>query len=225
MRRRHSLRSSTLRASDCRRRSSLTRHTLLFDCKSASIVIIGGGAATGKFATEFCFLAGMKNIITVASKRSAARLKELGATHVLDRSLLDDELEGAVRVIVGDSLVMALDVYNRGTRQTLGARFLSTTKKGVLVSIINPGSVDESQFREEKKGGYERRFVICGPKYYADVRDAFWGNVKRWVEGGVIKPTAWSVIEGLDAKKVNEALDGYSRADNVVKPHLHIAER
>ena len=194
-----------------------------FDYGNASIVIIGGGAATGKFAIEFCRLAGMKNIITVASKRNEQQLKDLGATHVLDRTLSDDELEDAVRAITGDDLVMALDVFNRGEKQTLGARFLSTSRKGTLVSIINPGSVDETQFRAPKKGGYERKFVVCAPKYLKDMSVPFWNNIVSWIEGGHLKPANWSVIEGLDAKAVNRALDGYNQGENVVKPHLHIA--
>lgn len=196
-----------------------------FDYTTASIVIIGGGAATGKFAIEFCRLAGMKNIITIASKSSATQLKDLGATHVLDRSLSDDELEDAVRDITGDSLLMVLDVFNREDRQTLGARFLSTSQKGTLVSIINPGSVDEGQFRDPKKAGYERKFVACAPKYYTDVSMPFWENVVGWIEARDFKPTGWNFIRGLDAGKVNEALDGYNRGvPNVVKPHLHIAD-
>lgn len=195
-----------------------------FDYANASIVIIGGGAATGKFAIEFCRLAGMGKIITIASKNSEKQLKELGATHVIDRTLSDDEVEDAVRAITGDTLTMALDVFNRNDRQTLGARFLSTAQKGLLVSIINPGNVDESQFRAPKKAGYERRFVACAPKAYKDVSVPFWENLVSWVEGGDLKPTTWSVIEGLDAKAVNEALDGYNRGENVVKPHLHIAD-
>ena len=194
-----------------------------FDYGNASIVIIGGGAATGKFAIELCRLAGMKNIITIASKRNEQQLKDLGATHVLDRTLSDDELEDAVRAITGDKLVMAFDVVNVGERQTLGARFLSTSQKGTLVSIIMPGSVDETQFRAPKKGGYERKFVVCAPKYLKEMSVPFWDNISSLVEEGHLKPTNWSVIEGLDAKAVNRALDGYNRGENVVKPHLHIA--
>jgi NADPH:quinone reductase len=194
-----------------------------FDYANSTIVIIGGGAATGKFAIEFCRLAGFGNIITIASKSSEKELKSLGATHVIDRKLSDDQLEDAVRAITGDELVMALDVYNFGDRQTIGARFLSTTKKGILVSIIRSGSVDESQFREPKKAGYERKPVFCNPKGYPDVAIPFWENIVSWVESGDLKPTTFSVIDGLDAKAVNDALDKYNGDRNVVKPHLHIA--
>lgn len=196
-----------------------------FDYTTASIVIIGGGAATGKFAIEFCRLAGMKKIISIASKSSATQLEDLGATHVLDRSLSDDGLEDAVRAITGDHLLMVLDVVNIGDRQTLGARFLRTTQKGTLVSIIKPGRVDEGQFRQRKKAGYERKFVAWAPKYYTDVSVPFWENVVGWIETRALKPTVWSVIKGLDARKVNEALDGYHGGlPNFVKPHLHIAD-
>lgn len=194
-----------------------------FDYANNSIVIVGGGAANGKFSIELCRLAGFGQIITVASKSSEQELKKLGATHVIDRKLSDDELEDTVRAIVGDDLVMAFDVFNGGDRQTVGARFLSTTKKGTLVSIIGSGSVDASQFREPKKAGYERKSVICNPKGMPEVAAAFWENIVSWVENGDLKPTTWSVIDGLDAKAVNHALDGYNNGETVVKPHLHIA--
>jgi NADPH2:quinone reductase len=195
-----------------------------FDYANSTIVIIGGGAATGKFAIELCRLAGFGKIITIASLSSKKLLLSLGATHVIDRTLSDDALEDSIRGIVGDELILALDVFNHGTHQSLGARFLSTTKRGVLVSIIAAGSVDESQFREPKKAGYERKFVFVNAKAYTDVAEPFWANIVHWIENGDLKPTKWSVIDGLDAKKVNAALDGYVRGENVVKPHLHIAE-
>jgi NADPH2:quinone reductase len=57
-----------------------------FDYAAQSIVIIGAGSNCGKLAIQFARLAGIGVIIAVASLSGEKLLRELGATHVVDRN-------------------------------------------------------------------------------------------------------------------------------------------
>jgi len=69
--------------------------------------------------------------------------------------------------------------------------------------------VDESSIGE-KQASFERKPVICAPKFFKDVSTIFWDTLPGWIQERKLTPTTYSVIEGLDAKKVNDALDDYN---------------
>ena len=111
-------------------------------------------------------------------------MKALGATHVVDRHADEDALEEAIRAIVGDTLVYAIDCVN-GTEgsQTLGARVLSNSQKGTLVIMVHSGTVDEARLPPAKRGGkgYERKGVIAAPAMFPEEAAAYWKHVPRWI--------------------------------------------
>lgn len=193
-----------------------------FDFSAQKLVIIGGGSATGKYGIQFAKLAGIGTIITVASKNGERVLKSLGATHVIDRHASNDEIEGQVREIVGDELIYVVDCIGSGDGgQTLGAKLLSNSKKGTLVCLIHAGSVDDSKIGT-KKAGYEMKKIIAAPRLFPAFAVRFWRHLPQWIEEGRLKPTTFSVIDGLDAEKVNAAFDAYRDGRAPVKPHVHI---
>ena len=182
-----------------------TPESKTFDYKSITIVIIGGGTACGKFAIQFARIAGIGRVIVTASLDSEAELRSYGATHVLDRKASD--LADQIKTFVGDDLVYLYDTFNRGDH-TFGVSLLSTTKKGTLLHLI-PGQVDE-KVAAQKKAGFEERQLLGSSTGHPDLAALFWKVFPEWVEKGevkVIRP--YKVIEGLDADKVNAALDGH----------------
>lgn len=115
------------------------------DNSGVTLVIIGAGAATGKFALQLAKLAGIGQVIAIASKSNESQLKSLGATHVIDRHQSLDEIDKEVRAIVGDDLTMVYDcIGGANGGQTLGAKLLSNSKRGMLAVLVLAGTVDES---------------------------------------------------------------------------------
>ena len=82
-----------------------------FDYTSQSILIIGGGSNCGKFGVQLAKWAGFGTIVVVAGSKNEAQLKQLRATHIIDRQSSD--VLGEIRVLVGDDLLYSYDAVNR----------------------------------------------------------------------------------------------------------------
>lgn len=194
-----------------------------FDYAAQKILIVGGGSACGKFAVQWSKYVGIGTIIVIASKsKSEDKLKAMGATHVIDRHGSIEDIDSAVRNIVGDELIYALDcVSTTPGGQTVGARALSNTKRGFLAVLVGSSTVDETKIGE-KKAGYERKRVLVNPRGVPEIGRPYWQRLPAWIKEKVVTPTPYSTIDELDADKVNEALDKYKDRRPMVKPHIHV---
>ncbi|KAG4441190.1 hypothetical protein IFR05_003308 [Cadophora sp. M221] len=181
-----------------------TPESKTFDYKSIALVIVGGGTACGKFAVQFARIAGIGTIIVTASLSSEKELRDYGATHFLDRKASD--LVAQVRALVGDDLVYVYDTFNRGDH-TFSVSLLSNAKRGTLLHLV-PGKADED-VAAQKKAGFDERMLSGSSTNHPDLAVLFWKVFPEWVEKGEIKLLQYNIIEGLDADKVNAALDGY----------------
>ncbi|KAM0265172.1 hypothetical protein ACHAQJ_000325 [Trichoderma viride] len=202
--------------------SPLTPAGQSFDYKNTPLVIIGGGSNCGKFAIQLAKWAGFGTIIAIAGKAKADYLVELGATHVIYRTLSDDTIESEVRNIVADSLLhVCTAVYAKD--QTLGIRLLSNSQKGTLVPLT-AGEVDEAKL-SAKKAGYEVRRFLCRPHEpeKRELSAAFWKSFPSLVEKGILRPTEYDVIKGLDESKVNDKLDQYRDFKGPTRPNVHVS--
>ncbi len=194
------------------------------DYSSESILIIGGGAATGKFGIQLAREAKFGKIIVVASKSSEPLLKSLGATTVIDRNQTEEKIEEEIRQTVEDDLIYAVDCVGRGADgQTLGARALSNTKKGSISTLVAAGGIDEARIGA-KAAGYLRKPILCLTGKYPDITKSFWDVLPRWIEEGRLKPTTFQVVSGLDPVKIDGVLDSYIKGQGGLKSHIHIAE-
>ncbi|GIC89452.1 zinc-binding alcohol dehydrogenase family protein [Aspergillus udagawae] len=179
-----------------------------FDYASQKLVVIGAATNCGRYAIQFAKWLGFGVIVAVAGLRTEDELREIGATHVVDRHA--DDVLSRVRDIVGDELVYALDAFNFGPRQELGVAVLSDSRRGTLVTLAPAvGEVDRANIGE-KRMGYERRFIrgSCAT-HPDDFTKLFWERITGWLKEGVIRPSEFRVVEGLDADKINAALDEY----------------
>ncbi|RLL96223.1 hypothetical protein CFD26_106035 [Aspergillus turcosus] len=179
-----------------------------FDYAAQKLVVIGAATNCGRFAIQLAKWLGFGVIVAVAGLRTGDELREMGATHVVDRHA--DDVLSRVRDIVGDELVYALDAFNFGPRQELAAAVLSDSRRGTLVTLAPAvGEVDSARIGE-KRMGYERRFIrgSCAT-HPDDFTRLFWERITGWLKTGVIRPSKFRVIEGLDVDQSNAALDEY----------------
>ncbi|KAK4236966.1 zinc-type alcohol dehydrogenase superfamily [Achaetomium macrosporum] len=191
-----------------------------FNYHQRSLLIIGGGSNCGKLAIQFARLVGFGTTIALAAKtpEKEAELKELGATHVLDRYA--EDVAEQCRSIVGDGLLYALDAVNMGPEgHALGVSLLSDSQKGTLVTLL-PGGVDESKVGN-KPAGYEVKFSQGSGHLHREMGQLFWQCLPGWLEAGKIRPLRYRTISGLDEKAVNEALDAYRDGAGVTKVNVH----
>ncbi|KAM0522571.1 hypothetical protein ACHAPE_002163 [Trichoderma viride] len=202
--------------------SPLTPAGKSFDYKNTPLVILGGGSNCGKFAIQIAKWAGFGTIVAIAGKTKADYLVELGATHIIDRTLTDDQIESEVRNIVGDDLLHVCTAV-LAKDQTLGARLLSNSKKGTLITVTR-GSVDDSRLRD-KKAGYEVRPFFCRPDTEDQIELAtlFWKHFPDLIEKEILRPTPYEVVDGLDANKINEILDAYGQSKGPTRPNIHVS--
>ncbi|KAE8420940.1 GroES-like protein [Aspergillus pseudocaelatus] len=192
------------------------------DYADEAILIIGGASNSGKFALQFSRLAGFGKIITTAKIRNDGRqsLRDLGATHVIDREAAD--VEDQIRAIVGDELLYAFDTvngsYSGGVSHQLALSLLSTTKKGSLATLVRGES--DPVIAASKKAGFRKNQVLGVSDLHQELAIMFWEMIPGWIEKGELKPLGFSVIEGLDVVKVNSLLDDYRDGRATTKTHL-----
>ncbi|KAH6724996.1 putative zinc-type alcohol dehydrogenase-like protein [Leptodontidium sp. MPI-SDFR-AT-0119] len=189
-----------------------------FDFAAATLLVIGGGSNTGKATVELGKMAGFGRIVVVTGLHNEVELKARGATHLVDRHAAD-VLE-RVRTITGDDLIYAIDTVNAGQEQELGVAALSNSKRGTLITQRR----GDEEFGPDRIGnkvvGYERRAVLGVSLMHPEVTVGFWKQLPAWLKDGKIHPSKYTVVKGLDAEAVNNALDGYL-AGKAVKTNIH----
>jgi NADPH:quinone reductase len=153
----------------------------------------------------------------------AAELTALGATHVLDRHGGRDAVLGRVRAVVGDDdLTLAYDVIGVPADQALALSALSSRRRGALARLKPMGPVDAALVAGEKHAGYDVRDVFGMSALQPQVAGPFWEHLPEYLESGQLKATAYVTVEGLDAARANEVLDGYRDGKKVVQTHFHL---
>ncbi|OJK01312.1 hypothetical protein ASPACDRAFT_115951 [Aspergillus aculeatus ATCC 16872] len=194
-----------------------------FDYAGTSLLILGGGSNTGRFAIQLAALARIGRIVVVAGAKSAEEARQLGATHVVDRSGKSGlEIAAEVRAIVGDDLLYALDTINPPESQWIGVEALSNSKTGKLARLIPRGLVDESKLSTKKEAGFETVNVLGSSTARPATAGPLWNRLTVWVAEGRIKPTGYQVLRGLDADAVNKVLDGYSSGSETGHWQVHL---
>jgi NADPH2:quinone reductase len=187
-----------------------------FDCPATHVVILGGGTNCGKLAVQFAKLAGIGTIVAIASASSGPLLRNLGATHVIDRQSANiaDQVHAAIKGEV-------LNVYDTYGNLDLGVSLLSEKQKGTLVHITH-GKVSEGAIAK-KKAEFEQRFLRGFSGSNPVFGQQFWKQFPVWLKAGDIKPLNYNVIEGMDVDKINEVLDSYRDGKGGDRYHVKLS--
>ena len=191
-----------------------------FDYASQKVVVIGGGSNTGKLSIQLLRLAGVGTIIAIASPSNEELLRSFGATHVIARQDSASSIEEQVRAITGDELLYVYDTFSYDDL-SLGASLLSNTQKGIFVHN-GTGEIPDSVL-EQKRGGMDDKRILGFSHFIPEFGRTLWNKMPTWLATGQIKPLAYKTIEGLDADKVNMALDRYAAGRSAKRYHVRIA--
>jgi NADPH2:quinone reductase len=177
------------------------------------LLIVGGGSNCGNFTVQLAKLAGIPNIVVVGGDE--VLLRKLGATHIIDRHSPEDTIIDKIREATNNDLVYALDAVNFPEGLGLALRALSDRRPGKLARLLPVGSVDDTR-------GHELLGVLGLFLYRNPLCVEMWERLTGYVEAGAIRPTSFSMVEGLEADVVNAALDGYRDGTCRNKPQIRL---
>ncbi|KAF9563444.1 GroES-like protein [Agrocybe pediades] len=185
--------------------------------KGNAIVILGGASSVGQAALQLARLSGFSTIITTASLSNEEALKELGATHVLDRRLSSDEIISRVAQIVSEPILYAYDIVTSEFTQNLTMDILSQDGHAAFASPV----VSVKPKRSITIGAV---LANADAPYNVEIfKELYQKKLYGWVESGVILPSRYEVLpNGL--RGVAEGLqrmesDKISRLKLIVHPH------
>jgi NADPH2:quinone reductase len=193
-----------------------------FDYATQSILIIGGGSNVGKLGIQFARLVGVGRVVVVASVENAALLKELGATHVVDRHLGAAGVVAAVHAITGREGVT--HVYDCVSWEySLAVELVSRTRPSVILTLHPAESAAELVKEKGLEGTVKVGFVVGNSSFLAPLTEEFWKALPGWIEAGNLAVPEYRVVEGLDLKAVEEGLDSYKDGSPVTPFVVRVA--
>ncbi|KAJ4984794.1 hypothetical protein SVAN01_09667 [Stagonosporopsis vannaccii] len=195
--------------------------------KGKAIIIMGGSSSVGQYAIQFARLSGFERIITNASTKHHAHLRDLGAHIVLDRHAAT--LEEFRTALNGLPLEFVFDAIANKETQLLEIEILQSTNspKAPNLRVVSVGMAIEEAIQlgacKEPHVAYQ---FIQGLALKPELRYLIKGLVDHlggeigWVATGEFKPNRVHVIEGgLD--KIYEGMEtnkhGVSGVKVVVK--------
>jgi len=182
------------------------------------IVILGAGTNVARLFTRVATkVLGVRNVITVASLSNKTELLEAGALHVIDRHLSDDAVIAEVHKAAGGQENVTRIFDCASWDHHLAAALFATEKQSKL-STLHP--VDEAKVREARP--------LCKASLVLGTNDnlgshakQFWQTLPRWIDAGIVRPTAFYTVDGLDEAKINKQLDEYAAGKGLTHLIVH----
>ncbi|EEB99445.1 hypothetical protein MPER_00882, partial [Moniliophthora perniciosa FA553] len=171
-----------------------------------------GSTSVGQYAIQLLRFAGFSTIITYASGQHTEYLKSLGATHVIDRKLVEitDLPSEVTKITNGKAVQLVHAAISQPEALAAGAAVLADDAP--LVTVLPPTlPIPPALEALEKRG---KLF-----KVYADFHEAnrpfgslVYKNLTRWLEEGIFVPNRVEelpnglagVVAGLERMKNNQ---------------------
>jgi NADPH2:quinone reductase len=182
------------------------------------IVILGAGTNAARLFTRLATkVLGVKNIIAVASLSNEAELSEAGASHIIDRHLPDEAIIEKVHKAAGGAENVTRIFDCASWDHHLAAALFAKDKPSRLATL-HP--VDEAKVQEDRPL-CKATLVLMTNTNLGSHAKSFWQTLPSWVEAGIIRPTAFYTIDGLDAERVDKQLDEYAAGKGLTHLIVH----
>ncbi|KAI0719699.1 chaperonin 10-like protein [Fomitopsis betulina] len=182
------------------------------------VVVFGGAGSVGQAAIQLLKLSAFNPLITTSSLRNADYLKQLGATHVLDRKLSPDELHAEIRKITSEPFTTIFDAAGFPETQNLGYDLLTS---GGTMAAVHPDAIDPAKKVEDKKS-----FFMFGDVTMPQNRKlgaSLFSALTQLMESGDLKPNHIEIVpNGLEG--IIPALERLKNGVSCVKLIAHPQE-
>ncbi|KZT00562.1 GroES-like protein [Laetiporus sulphureus 93-53] len=184
------------------------------------IVVLGGSSSVGQFAIQLAKYAGFSPIVTTASLQNAEWLKEIGATHVVDRHLDSQAAFAEVSRITSAPIEVVYDAIGEPGTQNLGYDFLAPG--GVLLIVLSE-SVDKAKLSPSKR--IEHVYGVLDIPQNRAFGATLCSKLTVLLENRTIKPNRVKVLpNGLDGiiGGLEELKEGVSNVKLVAHPQEEV---
>ncbi|KAH9919380.1 chaperonin 10-like protein [Fomitopsis serialis] len=156
------------------------------------IVVVGGASSVGQYVIQLAKLAGFRPIIATASLHNAEYLKNLGATHVLDRNLPDATLIAEVKKITLAPIRVVFDAISESETQNVAYAIVASG--GTLVLVL-PSAIENKTDDKRIVYPYGNTNVPGNRRLGASL----YSKITVLLEEGVVKPNPVEVLpNGLE---------------------------
>jgi NADPH2:quinone reductase len=189
-----------------------------FDFAADPIVLLGAGTNAARLFTRLAAkVLGIKSIIAVASLSNESELLEAGASHVIDRHMAEDAIIEQVHKAAGgaDNVTRIFDCAS--WEHHLAAALLAADKPTRLATL-HP--VEEAKVHETRPLCKANLVQMTNANLGSHAK-SFWENLPRWIDAGIVRPTEYWTVDGLDNDAINKQLDEYAAGKGRIQLVVH----
>jgi NADPH2:quinone reductase len=186
-----------------------------FEKASEPIVLLGAGTNVARLFTRLATqVLGIKTIIAVASLSNEAELLEAGASYIIDRHLPEATLIAQVHAAAGGASNVTRIFDCASWEHHLATALLAPDKPTRLATLHR---VNEAKIHEDKPLCRTTLVQNTNANLGAYARP-FWQTLPRWIEAGIVRPTAFWTLDGLEnVDAIDKQLDDYSAGKGLVQ--------
>ncbi len=172
------------------------------------MVVLGAGTNVAKLFTRLATqVLGLRNIIAVADTSNTAELERARARHVIDRHATDASIISQVHAAAGgaDRVAHIMDCASWGHSPATALMVRDRPSRLVTLHVVN-----EAQVQVERPLCHAT-IVQCSNANLGEHAAAFWRKLPRWLEQGIVEPTAFRTLDGLEhVAAINKQLNEYA---------------
>lgn len=186
-----------------------------FTNTSDPIVLLGAGTNIARLFTRLATqILGIKTIIAVASLSNTSELQQAGASHIIDRHLPSEEIISQVQSAAGGPSHITRLLDCASWSHDLATALLAPNKPTRLITLHR---VNEAKVHETRPL-CRANLVQNTNANLGEHAEHFWRVLPSWIEAGVVRPTAFWTLNGLeDVGAINKQLDEYSQGKGLVQ--------
>ena len=186
-----------------------------FTHASEPIVLLGAGTNIARLFTRLATrILGIKTIIAVASLSNTSELQEAGAFHIVDRHLPEETIIVQVHEASGGAANVTRILDCASWEHHLATALLAPDRQTRLATLHR---VNEAKIHETRP--------LCRANLVQNTNanlghhaETFWRVLPSWIEAGIVRPTAFWTLDGLeDVDAINRQLDEYSAGKGLVQ--------